>query len=117
MATRSTVFAWRIPWTEEPEKLQSTDLQSVRHSLATKHAHLFVIYYMPTDQETIVIERQLAIFTDPKRRVASLLGEWYLATPTSHPWKVLKSRGWGWGGKSDLPSWFHRRKGRQGEQV
>ena len=24
MATRSSVFAWRIPWTEEPGGLQST---------------------------------------------------------------------------------------------
>ena len=23
MATRSSIFAWRIPWTEEPSRLQS----------------------------------------------------------------------------------------------
>ena len=27
MATHSSIFAWRIPWTEEPGKLQSTGLQ------------------------------------------------------------------------------------------
>jgi len=31
MATHSTVLAWRIPWTEEPEGLQSTGLQRVGH--------------------------------------------------------------------------------------
>ena len=31
MATDSSVLAWRIPWTEEPNRLQSMGLQSVRH--------------------------------------------------------------------------------------
>ena len=28
MATHSSILAWRIPWTEEPEGLQLTGLQS-----------------------------------------------------------------------------------------
>ena len=31
MATHSSILAWRIPWTEEPGKLQSTGSQKVRH--------------------------------------------------------------------------------------
>ena len=31
MATHSTILAWRIPWTEEPGKLQSMVWQRVRH--------------------------------------------------------------------------------------
>ena len=31
MATHSSILAWRIPWTEEPELLQSIGLQRVRH--------------------------------------------------------------------------------------
>ena len=31
MATYSSVFAWRIPWTEEPGGLQSTGLHRVGH--------------------------------------------------------------------------------------
>ena len=31
MATRSSVLAWRIPWTEEPGRLQSMGSQRVRH--------------------------------------------------------------------------------------
>ena len=31
MATDSSTFAWRIPWTEEPGRLQSMGLQRVRH--------------------------------------------------------------------------------------
>ena len=31
MATHSSIFAWRIPWTEEPGGLQSIESQRVRH--------------------------------------------------------------------------------------
>ena len=31
MATRSSILAWRIPWTEEPGRLQSTGSQRVGH--------------------------------------------------------------------------------------
>ena len=31
MATHSSILAWRIPWTEEPGGLQSTELQRVGH--------------------------------------------------------------------------------------
>ena len=31
MATHSSVLAWKIPWTAEPDRLQSTGLQKVRH--------------------------------------------------------------------------------------
>ena len=30
-ATHSSILAWRIPWTEEPGKLQSMGLQRVGH--------------------------------------------------------------------------------------
>ena len=28
--THSTIFAWRIPWTEKPGRLQSTESQTVQ---------------------------------------------------------------------------------------
>ena len=31
MATRSSILAWEIPWTEELGQLQSMGLQRVRH--------------------------------------------------------------------------------------
>ena len=31
MATHSSILAWRIPWTEEPGRLQSTGSQGVGH--------------------------------------------------------------------------------------
>ena len=35
MATHSSIFAWRIPWTEEPGGLQFTGSQRVGHDWAT----------------------------------------------------------------------------------
>ena len=31
METHSSILAWRIPWTEEPDGLQSMGLQRIRH--------------------------------------------------------------------------------------
>ena len=35
MATHSGIFAWRIPWTEEPGELQSMGFRRVRNDSAT----------------------------------------------------------------------------------
>ena len=34
MASHSSILAWRIPWTEEPGRLQSMELQRVGHCSA-----------------------------------------------------------------------------------
>ena len=31
MATHSSILAWRTPWTEEPSRIQSMELQRVVH--------------------------------------------------------------------------------------
>ena len=36
MATHSSILAWRIPWTEEPGRIQFMGSQELRHDLATK---------------------------------------------------------------------------------
>ena len=38
MATHSSIPAWRIPWTEEPGRLQSTGSQKVGQDWVTKHS-------------------------------------------------------------------------------
>ena len=35
MVTHSSTLAWRIPWTEKPDRLQSTGSQRVGHDRAT----------------------------------------------------------------------------------
>ena len=37
MAAHSSILAWKIPWTEEPGRLQFMGLQRVGHDLSTKH--------------------------------------------------------------------------------
>ena len=37
MATHSSIPAWKIPWTEEPDGLQSMRLRSVEHGLSDEH--------------------------------------------------------------------------------
>ena len=36
MATHSSILAWRIPWTEEPDGLQSIGLKRVGHAKTLK---------------------------------------------------------------------------------
>ena len=38
-ATHSNILAWRIPWTEEPGRLQFMGSQRVGHNLATEEQH------------------------------------------------------------------------------
>ena len=39
MATHSSILAWKVPWTEEPGRLESMESQRVRYDLATEHVH------------------------------------------------------------------------------
>ena len=38
MTTHSSILAWRIPWTEEPGRLQSLRLQELDTTEVTEHA-------------------------------------------------------------------------------
>ena len=52
MAIHSSTIAWKIPWTEDPGRLQSMGSQRVRHDWATSHSfiHQFssVVQLCPT---------------------------------------------------------------------
>ena len=43
MAIHSSTIAWKIPWTEEPSKLQSMGLQRVGHDWATSLTQAFKV--------------------------------------------------------------------------
>ena len=43
MATHSSILAWRIPWREEPGRLQSMGSQRVGHDWATSLTHFIYI--------------------------------------------------------------------------
>ena len=40
MAAHANILAWRIPWTEEPGGLRSTELQ-LETTEVTQHAHMY----------------------------------------------------------------------------
>ena len=42
MATHSSILAWRISWTEEPDRLQSMKSQRVRHTTEQLTLHIAV---------------------------------------------------------------------------
>ena len=43
MAIHSSIFAWEIPWTEEPSRLQYMGLQRVELDLVNHHHTLFIM--------------------------------------------------------------------------
>ena len=43
MATHSSILAWKIPWIQEPGRLQSMGLRRVRHELSM-HTHRLICY-------------------------------------------------------------------------
>ena len=46
MATHSTILVWKIPWTEEPGKLQSMGLQRVGNAWATEPRHTLTFFHL-----------------------------------------------------------------------
>jgi len=46
MATHSSIIACRIPWTEEPGRLQSIGSQQVRHNWATNTFNTLKVYQL-----------------------------------------------------------------------
>ena len=50
MATHSSTLAWRIPWTEEPGRLQPMGSRRVRHDWATSLA-LFTFHFHALEKE------------------------------------------------------------------
>ena len=67
MATHSSILAWRIPWTEEPGRLQCMGSQRVRHDWATI-THSFQrreILVFWTDAPSNYIYSSLFLFLTP----------------------------------------------------
>ena len=54
MAIHSSIPAWRIPWTEEPDKLQSMGSQRITHNWATA-IYIYKIYKTETELVTEII--------------------------------------------------------------
>ena len=68
----SSILAWRIPWTEEPGKLQSMGLLTIRHDWVTEHRHstkhtinkrvlIFCAYHLPDKTQNCTIWTRLKL--------------------------------------------------------
>ena len=51
MATHSSILAWRIPWTEEPDRQQSTGLQN---QTRLNHFHSSLTPFNTDSQNTVL---------------------------------------------------------------
>ena len=65
MATHSSILAWKIPWTEEPDELKSMESQGIGHDWGSEHRHtqisechyIFSLLYLG---ENILTENRIA---------------------------------------------------------
>ena len=56
MATHSSILAWKIPWTEEPGRLQSMGLQSQTRLRDLTSLHFIYIYIDWVSQVVLVVK-------------------------------------------------------------
>ena len=76
MATLSSILAWRIPWTEEPDRLQSTGPQRVGHEwVANTFISKYSFYFYFLILETIIQSWPMS-WTWPIRCSSLLLCPW-----------------------------------------
>ena len=55
MALHSSTLAWKIPWTEEPSRLQSMGLLRVGHNWVTNHMMLILLFTLWEPIPSLVI--------------------------------------------------------------
>ena len=72
MATHSSVPAWRIPWTEEPGRLQSMGSQRVGHDLAAKQQSQLAPYKVIRGIKTFSLGQGSSRQTCPPTKQAAL---------------------------------------------
>ena len=90
MATHSSTLAWKIPWTEEPGRLQSIGSQRVRHDWATSLELVFhcITYYLLSSpcyiktflflREGCGIKHPYSVYLNDKECISWFLGIWYI---------------------------------------
>ena len=67
MATHSRVLAWRIPWTEEPGRLQSMELQRVGNDWVTNYVYMYIYCLL------IILERKWQLGEQGREEAARVL--------------------------------------------
>ena len=74
MATHSRTLAWKIPWTEEPGRLQSMGLQRVKYESDFTSLHLnllcrLVITFLPRSKHLLIswLQSPSAVILEPSK--------------------------------------------------
>ena len=91
MATHSSILAWRIPWTEEPGRLQSVGSQRVGHDWATNTTLLLLVVVQSLSCVQLFVTpwtaaRQASLSTSPSPGACSNscpLSQWCYPTISS----------------------------------
>ena len=83
MATHFCTLAWKIPWTEEPSRLQSMGPRRVRHDWATSLSFLPLMHWRRKWQPTPVF------FPGEPQGRGSLVGCRLWGHPVRHNWSDL----------------------------
>ena len=89
MASHSSTLAWRIPWTEEPGRLQSMGLLRIGHDWATSLSLFTFMHWRRKWQPTPVF------LPGESQWQRSLLGcRLWGRTESGHSWRVLAADTW-----------------------
>ena len=96
LASCSSILAWRIPWTEEPGRLQSMGSQRVRHDRAT---NIFTFIHLREKTEFPCFTLSLLFrmngadpFTSPYTPGILLIGEHSVCFPDVKGWRAWGRR-------------------------
>ena len=91
MATHPSTLAWKIPWTEEPCRLQSLGSQRVGHNWATS-LHFFTSYYSDTSGSFLQKGRQKWNQQGTQNLCPQIRCEWNCSLPSiSYCWWSFSS--------------------------
>ena len=63
MTVYSSILAWKIPWTEEPGRLQSMGLQRVGHNRALMHTRT----HFPTQDVEYLLPEKISSYSRKQR--------------------------------------------------
>ena len=78
MATHSSILAWKIPWTEEPGRLQSMGLQRVEHNWVTNIFSFTSTLYIPSN---LLHAHQVSVRVGIQKMFIKGIGEWFRHGP------------------------------------
>ena len=76
MATHSCILAWKIPWTEEPDGLNSCGDHRVGHDLMTKQQQISALADSVFPSHGISKEKSVGDSCDSKIKCGGACGPW-----------------------------------------